>query len=123
MAYLENHAEGEEGPMATEEDGDEITFLYKLNSGLARKSFGIHCARLAGLPKALTVKASEMADDMEAGVREKRSKGKSEADQGLEAADGGRDCRRGRSGQSLEAKRVIMYFLRCAYPLSWEDDN
>ncbi|KAF7968562.1 hypothetical protein HWV62_30099 [Athelia sp. TMB] len=29
----------------------EITFLYQLTKGLAKESFGVECARLAGLPE------------------------------------------------------------------------
>ncbi|WWC68667.1 uncharacterized protein I206_102599 [Kwoniella pini CBS 10737] len=35
----------------------EITFLYKLTKGLAEASFGIWCARLAGLPKTILANA------------------------------------------------------------------
>nr|XP_019050346.1 DNA mismatch repair protein MSH3 [Kwoniella bestiolae CBS 10118]OCF29276.1 DNA mismatch repair protein MSH3 [Kwoniella bestiolae CBS 10118] len=40
----------------------EITFLYKLTRGLAEASFGVWCARLAGLPKSLLDTAQLRAD-------------------------------------------------------------
>ncbi|WWD05762.1 hypothetical protein V865_003845 [Kwoniella europaea PYCC6329] len=40
----------------------EITFLYKLTHGLAEASFGVWCARLAGLPKSLLDTAQLRAD-------------------------------------------------------------
>lgn len=36
----------------------EITFLYKLTAGLARESFGIECARLAGVPETILENAN-----------------------------------------------------------------
>ncbi|WRT65670.1 uncharacterized protein IL334_002615 [Kwoniella shivajii] len=40
----------------------EITFLYKLTRGLAEASFGVWCARLAGLPKSVLETAQLRAD-------------------------------------------------------------
>ncbi|WVR03855.1 hypothetical protein IAU60_000852 [Kwoniella sp. DSM 27419] len=40
----------------------EITFLYKLTQGLAEASFGVWCARLAGLPKSVLDTAQIRAD-------------------------------------------------------------
>ncbi|WWC87833.1 uncharacterized protein L201_002726 [Kwoniella dendrophila CBS 6074] len=40
----------------------EITFLYKLTKGLAEASFGVWCARLAGLPKSILENAQLRAD-------------------------------------------------------------
>ncbi|SPO28986.1 related to DNA mismatch repair protein [Ustilago trichophora] len=50
-----------------EGEGGEIEFLYKLRRGIASKSFGIHCARLAGLPKTLL----ELAGKISAGLEER----------------------------------------------------
>jgi len=57
MGYIEE-GEGDE----TEKD---LTFLYKLTEGLASKSFGIHCAKLAGLPNELLKVAQVKADELE----------------------------------------------------------
>ncbi len=44
---------------AYEEDG-KITFLHKIKEGSVDKSYGIHVARLAGLPKSLISRASSI---------------------------------------------------------------
>jgi DNA mismatch repair protein MSH3 len=33
----------------------DVTFLYRLTSGIAPESFGVECARLAGLPESILV--------------------------------------------------------------------
>jgi DNA mismatch repair protein MSH3 len=42
----------------------EIAFLYQLTSGAATESFGIECARLAGVPEPILRMASERSDTM-----------------------------------------------------------
>jgi DNA mismatch repair protein MSH3 len=49
----------------------EITFLYRLKRGLADASFGVWCARLAGLPDPLLVRAQEQADGLKRDTRER----------------------------------------------------
>lgn len=49
--------------MAVEEAGDHVTFLRKLVPGAASTSYGIYCARLAGLPKSIIGRAYELLDD------------------------------------------------------------
>lgn len=44
LQYLRNYC------MAVQESGDQVTFLRKLVEGAASTSYGIYCARLAGLP-------------------------------------------------------------------------
>ncbi|CAL1703692.1 unnamed protein product [Somion occarium] len=46
----------------------EVTFLYKLMRGLAVDSFGVECARLAGVPEKVLETASEKAQTMKAQV-------------------------------------------------------
>jgi len=46
---------------AVEEDGN-ITFLHKIKNGAVDKSYGIHVASLAKLPKSLIERASEILD-------------------------------------------------------------
>ena len=46
---------------AVEEDGN-ITFLHKIKNGAVDKSYGIHVASLAHLPKSLIDRASEILD-------------------------------------------------------------
>jgi len=45
---------------------DEIVFLHKIKSGAADRSYGIHVARLAGLPHGVTERANEVLEMLEA---------------------------------------------------------
>lgn len=47
------------------EEGEEITFLHKVMKGAADKSYGIHVARLAGMPQDLLKRASEILNSYE----------------------------------------------------------
>ena len=49
------------------ERGDQITFLRKIVPGAADKSYGIHVARLAGLPAAVLDRAHEILHNLEEG--------------------------------------------------------
>ncbi len=49
----------------------EITFLYHLTKGLATESFGIECARLAGIAEDVLETAAQHADRMRGLVEEK----------------------------------------------------
>ncbi len=51
--------------MSIREQGGEITFLHTLVTGPANKSYGIHVARLAGLPAAVTLRAKNLLDKLE----------------------------------------------------------
>ena len=42
----------------------EVTFLYRLEPGLVMESFGVECARLAGLPESVLQLASDKAESM-----------------------------------------------------------
>lgn len=48
------------------EEGDRIIFLHKLVRGGADRSYGIHVAQLAGLPKAVVARAREILKELEA---------------------------------------------------------
>lgn len=48
------------------EEGDHIVFLHKLARGGADRSYGIHVAQLAGMPKALISRAREILKELEA---------------------------------------------------------
>ena len=50
---------------AVEENG-EVVFLHKMMEGPADKSYGIHVAKLAGLPKNLLHRASDLLENFEA---------------------------------------------------------
>lgn len=49
------------------ERGDQITFLRKIVPGAADKSYGIHVARLAGLPQSVLERANEILRNLEEG--------------------------------------------------------
>ncbi len=48
------------------EDADGIVFLHRIAPGGAARSYGIHVARLAGLPRAVTERAALLLRDLEA---------------------------------------------------------
>jgi len=61
------------------EEGDRVVFLHRVAPGGADRSYGIHVAELAGLPRALTRRAREILTDLEAGpagpaARERRAR-------------------------------------------------
>ncbi len=49
------------------EDGERVVFLRKVVPGNADKSYGVHVARLAGLPKGVTRRAEEILQQLEQG--------------------------------------------------------
>lgn len=51
--------------IAVKEKGTDITFLRRIIAGAADKSYGIHVARLAGLPKAVTNRAEKILAGLE----------------------------------------------------------
>lgn len=51
---------------AVEKDG-EVVFLHKMMDGPADKSYGIHVAKIAGLPELLLIRATEILSVLEAG--------------------------------------------------------
>jgi len=52
----------------TEEKG-KVVFLYKIVPGGVDKSYGIHVAQLAGLPKSVVKRAQEVLVELEGGSR------------------------------------------------------
>jgi DNA mismatch repair protein MutS len=55
--------------VAVSEEGGEVTFLYKIVPGGVDKSYGIHVAKLAGLPKSVVHRAREVLAELEEGSR------------------------------------------------------
>jgi DNA mismatch repair protein MutS len=55
------------GHMAVRESGDEIVFLHHLVPGGTDRSYGLHVARLAGLPTAVVKEADRLLKQLEAG--------------------------------------------------------
>jgi DNA mismatch repair protein MutS len=52
--------------VAVKEFDDEVVFLHKIIEGSADKSYGIHVARLAGVPRGVNRRAKEILADLEA---------------------------------------------------------
>ena len=51
--------------VAVRETGDEIAFLHRIVEGSTDRSYGIHVARLAGVPSEVLVRAEEILRDLE----------------------------------------------------------
>src|SRR5699024_47018 len=47
------------------EEGDEVIFLHRVVPGGADRSYGIHVARLAGMPRSVVNRADEILRDLE----------------------------------------------------------
>lgn len=54
--------------VAVSESGHEVVFLHKIIEGGADKSYGIHVARLAGIPPAVIQRASSLLEEFEKGA-------------------------------------------------------
>uniref|UniRef100_A0A831TG69 DNA mismatch repair protein MutS n=1 Tax=Thermorudis peleae TaxID=1382356 RepID=A0A831TG69_9BACT len=54
------------------EEGERVVFLHRVVPGGADKSYGIHVAQLAGLPRAVLRRAREILAELEAGNRSER---------------------------------------------------
>jgi len=57
--------------VAVTEEGGRVIFLYKIVPGGVDKSYGIHVAQLAGLPKPVVQRANEILKEMEEGSSNK----------------------------------------------------
>ncbi len=51
--------------VSVKDEGDNIIFLHKIVDGPADKSYGIHVAKLAGLPQSVVSRAKEVYDTLE----------------------------------------------------------
>jgi DNA mismatch repair protein MutS len=51
--------------VSVKDEGDDIIFLHKIVDGPADKSYGIHVAKLAGLPQSVVSRAKEVYDTLE----------------------------------------------------------
>ena len=66
LSELEGHIEGVENYcISVKEHGEDVIFLRKIIRGGADKSFGIHVARLAGVPHPVLVRAHEIQARLE----------------------------------------------------------
>ena len=61
--------------VAVTEDGQEISFLHRIVRGGADRSYGVHVARLAGMPKALVTRAWTLLDELESKLHNVESDG------------------------------------------------
>jgi len=52
--------------VAVAEEGDDVVFLHKVLPGGANRSYGIHVAKLAGIPKGVINRANEILAELEA---------------------------------------------------------
>lgn len=59
--------------VAVHESGDQIIFLRKIVKGGTDKSYGIHVARLAGLPTAVLIRAKEILEHLEENANQKNA--------------------------------------------------
>ena len=60
--------------IAVAEDKGEVIFLYKIVPGGVDKSYGIHVAKLAGLPRSVVHRAQEVLTDLEDGSKQATTK-------------------------------------------------
>jgi DNA mismatch repair protein MutS len=56
--------------VAVAEEGDRVVFLHHIVPGGADRSYGIHVAQLAGLPKPVIRRAEELLEELEQGQRD-----------------------------------------------------
>ncbi len=52
--------------VAVAEQGDTVVFLHKIVPGAADRSYGVHVAQLAGLPRPVVARAQEILGELEA---------------------------------------------------------
>jgi len=60
--------------IAVAEDKGEVIFLYKIVPGGVDKSYGIHVAKLAGLPRSVVHRAQEVLTELEDGSKQASTK-------------------------------------------------
>ncbi len=66
LTELENKVEGVKNySIAVKEKGEDIIFLRKIVDGGTDESYGVHVARLAGVPQFVTKKANEILQSLE----------------------------------------------------------
>ena len=66
LTELENKIEGVKNySIAVKEKGEDIIFLRKIIDGGTDESYGVHVARLAGVPQIVTQKANEILQSLE----------------------------------------------------------
>ncbi len=68
LKYLSLHS------MKIKEWNDEVVFMHEVIKGSADRSYGIHVAKLAGLPNTVVERANQVLDTIENGEQSKKSK-------------------------------------------------
>ncbi len=58
-------SEGSTGPAGSADGSRDVVFLHRIIPGKADRSYGVHVARLAGLPGAVVNRAGEILQDLE----------------------------------------------------------
>ncbi len=99
LTELENRMEGVKNYCSdAERTGDSIVFKRKIKPGAADGSYGVCVAALAGIPKAVTLRAQELSDILEsesvagggqAAKKQRRSSGGRGGQKGQDIYDGG----------------------------------
>jgi DNA mismatch repair protein MutS len=71
LAVLESSLQGLKNyHMAVQEEQDNVIFLRKLKPGSTSESYGIYCAKLAGLPTEIITRAEELLGQYKKGLSE-----------------------------------------------------
>ncbi|NTW03108.1 MAG: DNA mismatch repair protein MutS, partial [Oscillochloris sp.] len=65
--------------MAAVEQGDHVVFLHELRAGGADRSYGIHVAELAGIPRSVIRRASALLAELESGRTDADARMRAEA--------------------------------------------
>ena len=65
VEYLHNHPSARAKTLFAKEMGNQIVFLRKLERGGTEHSFGIHVARMAGMPVSIVSRADEILRNLE----------------------------------------------------------
>jgi DNA mismatch repair protein MutS len=100
--------------MAVKEQGKEVVFLRQVIEGGAEKSFGIHVARLAGLPERVVGRAESVLRELEAG-REQGSVGVWESGSvGVEKREGVWESGSGGERMAVAREDGELYSVRAA---------
>ena len=94
-AEFKHHPEISEKRMSILVDDEEkrVTFLYKLEEGVAEGSFGMHCAAMCGIGRGVIERAEEAAGEWEVGSRVGRALKSDAKSAGMEGVEGDGEAR------------------------------
>jgi DNA mismatch repair protein MutS len=88
LAHLEERLDGLRNVcMAVQESGNQVTFLRKLIPGAASTSYGIYCAKLAGLPDSIIHRSYDLLKTYETGAPREMAGETASADAGITQAE------------------------------------